>query len=137
MSKPGYANPFTQAQRINTGTQRIDSTDNLVPRNDRHMLIWQFAIKNMQIRAAHSACRNLYPDLARSGIAIGQVCPNQRPTNLVHYHCVHHVEAHSVRQQGAPLCLQQTVRDAAKRPFAKAAVAIGTGDNKIAVLFLE
>ena len=53
-------------------TDRIDPTDDLVARNDGQLRIGQFAVDDMQVRAADAASRYLDPDLARSRMPVGR-----------------------------------------------------------------
>lgn len=54
-----------------------------------HEIVGQFAIDNVQIRAANPAGEHLYPDLAGAGRTIGQFGPFKRCSRAVQYHCLH------------------------------------------------
>jgi hypothetical protein len=71
MAEPRNADALTDAQSLDARSERVDSANDLVTGNDRHLRIGQFAIDDMQVRAADTASRDLHPNLARSGLAIG------------------------------------------------------------------
>ena len=47
MAKPWNADSLTDVQPLDAGSERVDSADNLVARNDRHLRVGQLAIDDM------------------------------------------------------------------------------------------
>jgi hypothetical protein len=60
-----------------------------VARNDRQFRVWQFAVDDMQIRAANPACRDFDADFACTRRAIGQLRPFERLAGPFEHHGMH------------------------------------------------
>ena len=91
MTEPRNADTLTNFQPLDTSPKQINPTNNFVSWNDWHFWVRQFAIHDMQIRAADTAGRYLHTNLARPRLRIGEFCPFQRSTNFLQYHRVHSV----------------------------------------------
>jgi trans-2-enoyl-CoA reductase len=71
VAEPRNADAFTDAQSLDARSERIDAANDLVTGNDWNMWIGKLTIDDVQVRAANAASRDLYSNLARSGLAIG------------------------------------------------------------------
>jgi hypothetical protein len=73
--EPGNANALADAQPHDASPDCIDPPYDFVARNDGYRGIGEFAIHDVQIRAANAAGGHLDSKLARSGLPIGQLRP--------------------------------------------------------------
>ena len=89
MTEPRNADSLTHVEGIDTVSKHVDTADDLMPWDDRHGGPGQFAIDDMQIRAADTAGRDLHPNFPCSGLAIGQFRPFERSADLLEQHRVH------------------------------------------------
>ncbi len=88
MSKPRDAHSLAERQPFHTGAKCIDPPDDFVARNDRHMRVWQLAVHDVQIRAAHTASAHLHANLARPRLPVRQFGPGQRRSKSIENHGV-------------------------------------------------
>jgi hypothetical protein len=89
MAEPGDANALAPPEPHDAAAEQIDAADDLVPGDDRHDGLRQFAIDYMQISTADAACPDLDAHLPRTGKAIGEVFPCQVATDASECHGVH------------------------------------------------
>jgi hypothetical protein len=83
VSEPRNADALTHAQPCDARPDHIDATDDFVAWDDRHLRIGQFAIHNMQVRAADAAGGNLDSNLARPRLPISEIGEFQKIPNLL------------------------------------------------------
>jgi hypothetical protein len=67
MTDPRNADAFIDPQRIDASPERVDPTNDLVTRDDRHPRVGQLAIDDMQVRTADAARGHSNPNFARTG----------------------------------------------------------------------
>ncbi len=89
--KPWNADALADAQRVDTGTERIDAPDDFVAGNDGQLGFRQLAVDHMQVGAADAACAHRDADLSGSGQAIRQLRPFQGGARFSQQHRVHGV----------------------------------------------
>ena len=83
VAEPRNADALAHAQPLDAGPDRIDPADDLVARDDRHLRVGQFAIDDMQIRAADAAGGHFHSNLARPGLPIGEIGPFKSSPKLL------------------------------------------------------
>jgi hypothetical protein len=71
LTQPRHADAATNSKRSDTIADHIDAADNFVAGYEREPGIWQFAIDNMQVGAAHAARRDANSHLTVSWPRIG------------------------------------------------------------------
>ncbi len=71
--------------------EQVDSTDDLVVGNDRHLRIGQLAVDDMQVGAANTESGHLDANLARTRISLGELNPFQCRPKLLQHHRMHNV----------------------------------------------
>jgi hypothetical protein len=71
------------------GTERIDTPDDFMPRNDWEFRVRQLAIHNMEICPADATSLHPDPKLARTGDRIGQFLEDKSPAWFVQDHALH------------------------------------------------
>ena len=91
MAEPRNADALTHVQPFDASPDRIDPADDFVTRDDRHLRVGQFAIDDMQVRAADAAGGHLHSNLAGPGLPIGEFGPFQSSPKLVQHHRLHSV----------------------------------------------
>jgi hypothetical protein len=74
---------------MDTRANRIDISDDLMARNDGEFGIWQFSINDVEIGAAHAACRNSHANFARGGRRRWQLTELQGNAGPVENHGEH------------------------------------------------
>jgi hypothetical protein len=89
VAEPRNADALTHAQPFDACPDHIDPADDLVARDDRHFRIGQFAIDDMQVRAADAAGGNLDSNLTRPGLPIGEIGPFKSSPKLLQHHRLH------------------------------------------------
>jgi hypothetical protein len=67
VSEPGHPHSITDPKIPDAGAALHDARDDFVSRSNREMSVRQFAVHEMQIRAADSARQHLQQDLMLSG----------------------------------------------------------------------
>ena len=75
MTEPWNADSFSHAEALDTGSCRVDPTDDLVTRDNRRLRVRQFTVEDVQIGAADTASEHLYSDFAWPGLPVRQVGP--------------------------------------------------------------
>ena len=91
VAEPRNADALTHVQLVDARPDHIDLADDLVARDDRHLRIGQFAIDNMQVRAADAAGGNLDSNLTGPRLPIGKIGPFQPFAQLVQHHRFHSI----------------------------------------------
>jgi hypothetical protein len=81
--EPWNTNARADAQLHDASPDCIDAPYDFVARNDRYRGIGEFAIHDVQIRAADAAGGHLDSKLARSGLPIGQLRPFEGSPDLL------------------------------------------------------
>jgi hypothetical protein len=82
MTEPGNADALTNFQPFDASPKQINPANNFVP-GIIGILGWEFAIHDMQIRAADTAGRYLHANLARPGLRIGEFGPFKSSSNFL------------------------------------------------------
>ena len=75
VAEPGNTHSYTHAQPLYASPDRINSADDLMTRDDRHLWVGQFSVDDMQVRAANPASSHLHSNLIRPRLWIGEFCP--------------------------------------------------------------
>ena len=91
VAEPRNADALTHAQPFDGRPDHIDTADDLVAGDDRHLRIGQLAIDNMQVCAADAAGGNLDSNLTRPRLPIGKIGPFKRSPKLFQHHRLHGV----------------------------------------------
>jgi hypothetical protein len=89
MTEPRNADSLTHVEGIDTVSKHVDTADDLMPWDDRHGGPGQFAIDDMQIRAADPARCDLNTNLPWSRHTVGEFLPDQITADCGEYHGVH------------------------------------------------
>jgi hypothetical protein len=88
-AQPWYAHAHSDGQIPDAVAQRIDPTDHLVAGDDGIPYLRQFTVDDMQVGSTHPAGAYLHADLARRGIRIGAVHPDQGRAGRLKNHGIH------------------------------------------------
>src|ERR1035437_6214816 len=88
-AQPRHADALTQRKSADARTRSGDAADDLVPRHDRQLGVFQLAVDHMQIGAADLAGRNRDQDFARAGLRHWPLAHDERATRRVQHHGVH------------------------------------------------
>ncbi len=88
-AQPGNPDPLTDTEVLDSGADLSDPADNLVTDDERQLRVWQFAIDDVQIRAANRARRHAHEQLARASTRHGHFDTLERPTDGGKNHRTH------------------------------------------------
>jgi hypothetical protein len=90
--RPSHGMPTrSPAQPVDARPDRIDPADDLVPRDDWQLRVRQVAVDDVQVRPGDAAGSDLHPNLARTGLPIGELGPLKSSPNLLQHHRMHRV----------------------------------------------
>jgi hypothetical protein len=78
VAKPWNTDAFGYAHPLNPSPDCVDSADDFVSGDDRHLRLGQLAINHVQVRAANAAGTHLDSNLPWPGLSLGQFGPFQR-----------------------------------------------------------
>jgi hypothetical protein len=77
------------AERSRAVADHIDAADDFVTGHNGKLGIWQLAINDMQVGAAHPARRHLHSDFTGRGTWIGSLNQSERLAESLQHHCLH------------------------------------------------
>ena len=87
--KPWHPDPLPDPQAMHVAAHLLDPADNLVARHQRKMPLWQFAVDDVQVRAADAAGLDPQPDLVPAGLWQGKFRKLKRLTGRPEDHGAH------------------------------------------------
>jgi len=89
MAYPRHADPFTHAETAYSRPHRRNGADDFMARDHRPLWMGQFAVNQVQVGTANTACVDIDQQLARSGHRIWNLQVPQGTPGIVEYHCPH------------------------------------------------
>jgi len=98
MPEPGNSDALSAREICDAFAQRIDTTDDLMARDQRQSGGWKIAAHDMQIRAANAAGFHPHPDLAGARDRIGPLFEFEATACLMKHHRVHGLTNHSAAE---------------------------------------
>ena len=114
VAQPGDAHALTERQSLDTGAERIDAADDLMPGDDGHLGLRQLAVDDVQVGSTDPAGGDRDADLPRPRLAVRKFRPFERLADLVQHHGVHGVPFRLI-------CPSPKSRCSRNRPRARAA----------------
>ena len=88
-AEPGHADARADGEVADAFAQRLDAADDLVTGHDRIARLRQFAIGDVQVRAAHATGKNTNQDLTGTGLRLWPVGEAQGQAGAVENHRAH------------------------------------------------
>ena len=102
LAKPGDTDAPAYFKRVETAANPVDPSDDFVAGNDRKLRIWQFAVDDVKVSAAHAAGGDANPHLTVARLRIGPLHKLERLARSFQHHCMHVILAFSRIVSPAP-----------------------------------
>src|SRR5689334_23071612 len=113
VAEPWHAHALAYGEALDVLSERLDMPHDLMPEHKRKFWVLKLAVEDMEIGAAHSACRHLDEDLVRPRCGHRQLRRVKRLAGALQHHRLHHMRRHIIPR---PWRLRGAARALAKYP---------------------